>query len=52
MSDNNDIRAQAEKSLNDEWLENAPDSLVLQLAQKTRVGDSETVFIILSRDWC
>ena len=43
MSDNNDIRQQAEKSLNDEWLENAPDSLLLQLAKQTRVADTETV---------
>ena len=43
MSDSNDIRQQAEKSLNDEWLENAPDSLLLQLAKQTRVGETETV---------
>jgi len=43
MSSDNDIRQQAEKSLNDEWLENAPDSLLLQLAKQTRVGETETV---------
>ena len=43
MSNDNDIRQQAEKSLNDEWLENAPDSLLLQLAKQTRVGETETV---------
>ena len=43
MSENNDIRSQAEKSLNDEWLQNASDSLLLQLAAQTRVAESETV---------
>ena len=46
MSDNNDIRQQAEKSLNDEWLENAPDSLLLQLAKQTRVGETDTVRVM------
>ena len=44
MSDNNDIRQQAENSLNDEWLERAPDALLLQLTKQTRVGGTETVF--------
>jgi hypothetical protein len=43
MSENNDIRSQAEKSLNDEWLKNAPDSLLLQLGAQSRVAESETV---------
>lgn len=43
MSEHNDIRSQAEKSLNDEWLQNAPDSLLLQLGAQSRVADSETV---------
>jgi hypothetical protein len=44
MSENNDVRSQAEKSLNDDWLQNASDSLLLQLAAQSRVADSETVF--------
>ena len=43
MSENNDMRSQAEKSLNDEWVQNASDSLLLQLATQTRIADSETV---------
>ena len=43
MSDNNDVRSQAEKSLNDDWLHNASDSLLLQLAAQSRVAESETV---------
>ena len=43
MSENNDVRSQAEKSLNDEWLQNAPDSLLLQLGAQSRVAESETV---------
>lgn len=43
MSENNDIRSQAEKSLNDEWLQKAPDSLLLQLGAQSRVADSDTV---------
>jgi hypothetical protein len=43
MSENNDIRSQAEKSLNDDWLQKAPDSLLIQLAAQTRVAESETV---------
>jgi hypothetical protein len=43
ISENNDIRQQAEKSLNDEWLQNASDQLLLQLATQTRVAESETV---------
>ena len=43
MSENNDIRQQAEKSLNDDWLQNASDSLLVQLATQGRVAESETV---------
>ena len=43
MSENNDIRSQAEKSLNDEWLQNASDSLLIQLAAQSRIAESETV---------
>jgi hypothetical protein len=43
MSENNDVRAQAEESLNNEWLHKAPDSLLLQLAAQGRVAESETV---------
>lgn len=43
MSENNDVRSQAEKSLNDEWLQNAPDSLLVQLGAQSRVAESETV---------
>ena len=43
MSENNDVRSQAEKSLNDQWLQNAPDSLLVQLGVQSRVAESETV---------
>jgi hypothetical protein len=43
MSENNDIRQQAETSLNDDWLQKASDSLLLQLAMQTGIADSETV---------
>jgi hypothetical protein len=43
MSENNDIRSQAEKSLNDDWIARASDSLLVQLARHTRIGESETV---------
>src|ERR1700733_13079208 len=59
MSENNDIRTQAEKSLNEEWLLKASDTLLLQLAAQSRVAESETVAIDIRSDirygrlqWC
>jgi hypothetical protein len=43
MSEDNDVRAQAEKSLNDDWLQNASDQLLIQLVTQTRIADNETV---------
>jgi hypothetical protein len=43
MSGNNDIRAQAEQSLNDDWIATGPDALLVQLARQTRLGADETV---------
>jgi len=43
MSEDNEVRQQAEKSLNDEWLQNASDQLLIQLVTQTRFADSETV---------
>ena len=43
MSENNDVRTQAETTLNDQWLQNASDSLLLQLAAQGRLAEAETV---------
>jgi hypothetical protein len=43
MSENNDIRAQAEKSLNDDWLQAHSDQTLIELARQMRVADSEIV---------
>lgn len=47
MSEHNDVRSQAEKSLNDDWLQNASDQLLVQLATQSRVAESETVALAL-----
>jgi len=43
MSGNNEIRSQAEQSLNDHWIAHDADSLLIQLATQTRLGGDETV---------
>lgn len=45
MSENNDIRTQAEKSLNEEWLLKASDTLLLQLAAQSRVAESDSTIV-------
>jgi importin-5 len=43
MSEDNDIRSQAESVLNEQWLHKAPDALLVQLAAQSRVAESDTV---------
>jgi hypothetical protein len=43
MSENNEIRSRAEKSLNEEWLQKSSDSLLLQLVAQCRGAEKDTV---------
>lgn len=45
MSENNDVRTQAETTLNEQWLQNASDHLLVQLAAQGRMAESETVWL-------
>jgi importin-5 len=45
MSEDNDVRQQAEKSLNDEWLQSS-DQLLIQLVNQIRIADNETVYLL------
>jgi len=47
MSENNDIRAQAETALNDDWLQSHSDQTLIELARQMRIADSEIVSSLL-----